>query len=119
MDEADPKIIGDSARDIFNIVAMWGVFSTAVLGFGIGRGVVYFLNLAVQCVMICVPVFLAVGVLFIDFPLFLYARFVGKESSPGSRDILLGSLVSLLFLVVVGLYTAALPLMRTFSCSLA
>ncbi|WP_297469049.1 hypothetical protein [Thermococcus sp.] len=103
MDEADPKIIGDSTRDIFNIVAMWGVFSTAVLGFGIEKGVVYFLNLAVQCVMICIPVFLSVAVLFIDFPLFLYARFVGKETSPGSRVILLGSLVSLSSLLALGL----------------
>jgi len=103
LEEADPKIIGDSTRDIFNIVAMWGVFSTAVLGFGIEKGVVYFLNLAVQCVMICIPVFLSVAVLFIDFPLFLYARFVGKESSPGSRVILLGSLVSLSSLLALGL----------------
>ncbi|WP_240910813.1 hypothetical protein [Thermococcus sp. MAR1] len=26
LDEADPKIIGDSTRDIFNIMALWGVF---------------------------------------------------------------------------------------------
>ncbi|AFL95014.1 hypothetical protein CL1_0809 [Thermococcus cleftensis] len=53
--------------------------------------------------MICVPVFLAIAVLFIDFPVFLYARFVGKDSSPGSREILLGSLVALISLVAVGL----------------
>jgi len=41
LDEADPKIIGDSTRDIFNIVALWGVFSTAVLAFGLRKGVLF------------------------------------------------------------------------------
>jgi hypothetical protein len=55
-----------------------------------------------------------VGVLFIDFPLFLYTCFVGKESLPDSREILLGSLVSLFFLVVVGLHTNDLTPYKNF-----
>ncbi|NJE30350.1 hypothetical protein E3E38_04700 [Thermococcus sp. 18S1] len=103
IDETDIGIIQDSAKDIAFVILMWGSLSTALIHMGFEKGVVYVINLAVMCVMLCLPLFLAVGVLFIDFPIFLYARFVGKASSPGSREVLVGSLVSLAFLVTVGL----------------
>lgn len=103
IDKTDLRIIQDSARDVVFIILMWGSLSTAIVDMGFERGIVYVVNFVMICVMICVPSFLAVVVLFIDFPVLLYARFTGKESSPGSREILLGSLVSLSTLVVVGL----------------
>ncbi|ACJ17371.1 Hypothetical protein TON_1880 [Thermococcus onnurineus NA1] len=106
IDETDPEVIRDLTKDISFIILMWGPFASAVLDMGVERGVVYFLDFAVQCVMVCVPLFLAIGVLFIDFPIFLYARFIGKDSSPGSREILLGSLISLVSLVAVGVATS-------------
>ncbi len=114
IDKTDLKIIQDSAGDIVFVILMWGSLSTAIVGIGFERGIVYVFNLAMTCVMICFPVFLAVGVLFIDFPLILYARFVGKDSSQGSREILLGSLVSIFFLVAVGLYTGNLTFYENF-----
>ncbi|USS40243.1 hypothetical protein NF865_07895 [Thermococcus aggregans] len=103
IDETDVRVIQDSAKDIVFIILMWGSLSTALVDMGFERGVIYVINFAVMCVMICLPVFLAIGVLFIDFPIFLYARFVGKDGSPGSKEIFLGSFLSLVFLVVVGL----------------
>ena len=103
IDKTNLEIIQDSARDIAFVILMWGSLSTAVVDMGFERGIVYVVNFVMICVMICLPLFLTVLVLFIDFPVFLYARFVGKDYSPGSREILLGSLVSLSSLVAVGL----------------
>ncbi|WP_010479409.1 hypothetical protein [Thermococcus zilligii] len=103
IDKTDLEIIQDSARDIVFVILMWGSLSTAIVDMGFERGIIYIVNFLMICAMICLPMFLAVAVLFIDFPVFLYAHFIGKESPPGSREILLGSLVSLSSLVGVGL----------------
>ncbi|WP_297535382.1 hypothetical protein [Thermococcus sp.] len=103
IDETDIRVIRDLTNDVAFVILLWGLLGTAVMNRGFEKGAVYVINLAVMCVMLCLPLFLAVGVLFIDFSIFIYARFVGKDPSPGSREILIGSLISLSFLVAVGL----------------
>ncbi|ASJ01616.1 hypothetical protein [Thermococcus gorgonarius] len=58
IDKTDLKIIQDSARDIAFVILMWGSLSWIIVDMGFERGIVYVVNFAMACVMICVPVFL-------------------------------------------------------------
>ncbi|WP_342764468.1 hypothetical protein [Thermococcus sp. 21S9] len=103
LNEVDPKIIGDSTRDIFNIVAMWGVFSTAVLAFGVKKGTIF--TVAVYLVLSSIGLLLMISMLIsvLGTALILYELLTGRRLSHSFEKALLLSLLSGAFLVLVRL----------------
>jgi len=110
LEEIDPKIIRDSQREIFNIVAFWGVFSSIILRYGPEQGVVFAIEYALLFVVVVVPMIFSIAVPVVEVPFVLYeiftgkqTFFVGKQTSDSFKWWLRVSLVPMSILTFVGL----------------
>jgi hypothetical protein len=106
LEEVDPKIIGDSTRDIFTVVALWGAFSTSVLEWGPKKGIIFTINLYEMFIVVLLLLLISMVILLLDVPLMLYESLTGKRLSPIFKEILVVSLVSGGILVLSGLMAA-------------
>ncbi|NJE05743.1 hypothetical protein E3E36_06220 [Thermococcus sp. M36] len=103
LDEADPKIIGGSMREIFTIVALWGAFSTWVLELGPKKGIIFTVSFAVIFVVVALPLMVSMLIPIMEVPFLLYEILTGKRLSYIFKEILLVSLVSGGFLIFLSL----------------
>ncbi|WP_297090094.1 hypothetical protein [Thermococcus sp.] len=102
LDEADPKIIGGSMREIFTIVALWGAFSTWVLELGPKKGIIFTVSFAVIFVVVALPLMVSMLIPIMEVPFLLYEILTGKRLSYIFKEVLLISLVSGGSLVLLG-----------------
>ncbi|AFK22574.1 hypothetical protein [Pyrococcus sp. ST04] len=106
LERADPETINDLTSGIFRAILVWGAFSSGVLIDGSRRGIILAIDFALVFITVGLLLIISMVVLLMDVPLMLYESLTGKRLSPIFKEIMLISLVSEGFLVLLSFISA-------------
>ncbi|WP_048147278.1 hypothetical protein [Pyrococcus abyssi] len=102
LEQVNSEIINDLTSGIFRAILIWGAFSSVVLINGPEKGITLAIDYALVFITVGLLLIASMAILLMDVPSMLYESLTGKRFSPVFKEVLLISLVSGSFLILLG-----------------